>query len=738
MAKTMRRASNEYPTAGQPSDELAQIAQLMQQQANGGKKSRKQTPPQQQTWVQKKKKQAGDAAKAQTKKQASAAGASLRSEARSSWHRNRAQLAPWLVSAPFYAAGETALLVAQQPDVTTAAAAGVTAAVSGVGAAIGWRRRLRHRVPTRFARRVQRSLVCGCAWTAAMPLLAPEIGEPSLWAAAVSGTVALSARWWQAHRAGHPDGPERSENHALAQALVQDILEKWHERVTVKGGPLPGAELAHTRDLPVGSEFRITLSTESGITQEGITAKKGLLALKLGKMAGQLKLAADGQDPAVVWLRVTDSEPDGQYPGPEILCNGKPITSRDEIGPGDDVDIVVGPYQDGEGEQTFRVISKGSVHGGFVLGVKGSGKSRVLEILAIGLRWLGIEVWWLDGQAGSSSDALNNHADWAITDIQNGPAQLYNAMRRVITVRQAELKGDASLNNEYTYDPARPPIVTIVDECHVLFNSIDPETGKTYGYLLSELDRVWRKLGMGIIAASQDLDMPTFGGPGTEPLRMALYSGMLVLRFPSQAHTQLMPAEVNAKQVAALPEKGYGIAPFGDRPDMMWRAKNIQDPHGWLTSLPAATLDELAANAAGADYHRRHEQQQEDQQAAQDRLATLRTMSAEDLDRHLAAELNGGTTAGTDSTSNSTDTGNGQGTLLRMPGVVDTTAPAQGGDRLTDRQADLLDLLTAHGPLSTQQMAEHFEVSAVIIRQEINKIGETRLTKVDRGVYRAK
>ena len=103
MAKTIRRASDEYSNAGQPSDELAQIAQLMQQQAHGGKKSRKN--PQQKSWWDKKKEEAAKAAKAKAKKQASAAGASLRSETRSSWHRNRAQLAPWLVSAPFYAAG---------------------------------------------------------------------------------------------------------------------------------------------------------------------------------------------------------------------------------------------------------------------------------------------------------------------------------------------------------------------------------------------------------------------------------------------------------------------------------------------------------------------------------------------------------------------------------------------------------------------------------------------------------
>src|SRR5699024_8848183 len=120
MAKTIRRASDEYSNAGQPSDELVHIAQLMQQQANGGKKSRKN--PQHKTWLDKKKEEAAKAAKAKAKKQGQAVWASTRSEARSSWHRNRAQLAPWMLSTPFYAAGEAALLASQQPTATAAAA----------------------------------------------------------------------------------------------------------------------------------------------------------------------------------------------------------------------------------------------------------------------------------------------------------------------------------------------------------------------------------------------------------------------------------------------------------------------------------------------------------------------------------------------------------------------------------------------------------------------------------------
>lgn len=739
MAKTMRRASNEYANAGQPSDELTQMVELLQQ-ANGGKKP-KRTQRQQKSWVQKKKEEAAKAAKAKAKAKGNAAWASTRGEVRSSVHRNRAQLAPWLLSAPFYAAGEAALLASQQPDATSAAVAGVAAAVTGTGTVIGWRRKLRHRVPERFTRRVQRGLACGCAWAASMPMLAPELGEPTMWAAALSGTVALSARWWQQHRPGYPDGPEQPANDALGVAWAQNLVETFNERCTAKGAPVPDGELRHYDDTSTGSVFRLQLDADAGVLADSLDSRKGKISLLLGIMSGQISFTPDKADPAVVWMRVTSTAPDNVYTGPRILRNGQPCQSRSEIGPNDDVDIVIGPFQDGEGEQTFRVIKGGSVQGGFLLGDKGSGKSMLMEQLAIGLRWLGIFILYFDGQGGSSSPTLKATADWPETDVAEGPDRVFRAIKKMLHMRQGELAGDDEHDGKYVYDPARPPVIVFVDECHVLFNRTNPITGNTYGVDLGEADRMWRKAGMSLIGASQDCDLNTFGGNGSDVLRSGMLGGnLLVMHYMSKAHTGLLPG--NAIPPGGVPDDGgYGQAPLGARPQVVWRAQKADNAREWLESLPAATLDRRTERAAGVAYANRHEQARVNADRAKQNLADMDNMADEELEARLNAELFGDSSSkatpssGDSSAGGSTST---SATVIRMPGATDTPSDTSHAENtLTERQVDMLDLLASH-PLSTQQIADHYGVSVQRIRDDIRRLGEGRLAQVDRGVYRAK
>lgn len=734
MAKKMKRASEHYPNAGTTDPDMAALMQAMSAAAGNRKATAKNGAPAQHTsWWDKKKAAGKAAAKRKAKESGQAAGSFLRAEARSTWHRNKTQAAPWLLAAPYAVAGEAAAqALGQNPTVGGVAVAGVAAAATGVGSAAAWKWKLAGRVPTRFARRVRRGMAVGCAWCCSMPLLAPDVGQPSMWAAGLLGTVALSASWWQHHRPGHPDGPERVENHSLAASRAKHLVAVFNEDCAAQSGPVPGAELSHNRDTDVGSEFRLDLNPRGQVTGDSMQSRTGRVSLMLGVMAGQITFQPDKQHPTVVWMRVTDTAPDATYTGPRILRNGQPCHDRTDIGPDDDVDIVVGPYQDGEAEFTFRVIKGGSVQGGFLLGDKGSGKSALMEALAVGLRWLGIFLIWFDGQGGASSPTLNSTADWPEIDVSDGPDRVFRALKKMLYWRQSELAGEADRDGKYVYDPARPPIIAMVDECHALFNTTNPVTGKTYGVDLGETDRMWRKAGMALIGGSQDCDLKTFGGDGSDVLRTGMLGGnLVVMRYLSKSHTGLLPG--NALPPGGVPDGGgFGQAPLGDRPQVIWRGRKVDDAAGWMRSLPPATLDHDTERAAGQAYANRHEQAEVNVQQARQRLADMKAMSAEELHDHLEQQVFGqpgaaGSPARPEPAS---------GPVLRMPGAVDGGA-GQQDSRLSERQADMLDLLSAHA-LSTAQIADHYGVSVQVIRADLTRLGEGRLEKVDRGVYRAR
>src|SRR5690606_5161624 len=61
--------------------------------------------------------------------------------------------------------------------------------------------------------------------------------------------------------------------------------------------------------------------------------------------------------------------------------------------------IAIGPYVDGEGLAHWRLHTPDSLWGGFIAGSIGSGKSRTMEAIALGLAEAGCVVWYADGRS---------------------------------------------------------------------------------------------------------------------------------------------------------------------------------------------------------------------------------------------------------------------------------------------------------------------------------------------------
>src|SRR5699024_11083011 len=140
---------------------------------------------------------------------------------------------------------------------------------------------------------------------------------------------------------------------------------------------------------------------------------------------------------------------------------------------------------------------------------KGSGKSRFLEMVATGLRALGVEIWYLDPQQGKSSPALMAEADWPFSGVHGTTAfsnvvDLYHAVDAVCEVREAE-GGESEQGFQHT--PDRPASMVIIDECHEVFQAEAPKksklAGENFGVLFAGLDRKMRKNGVGLFGSSQ-------------------------------------------------------------------------------------------------------------------------------------------------------------------------------------------------------------------------------------------
>lgn len=496
-------------------------------------------------------------------------------------HRLRAQAVPHAVISGMAAGGTLAGALAG----TTGSPGALGLAVAGLGAAgaTAW---VRRRGGGLRGLAVGVAGACWCGW-----VTAAGMSWDALATLAVGGyTAALP--WWRRHRLSDP--PET----APPPAPVQDPdatspPRLWAQHIACSGGPLPGTRLSGERRMRSGVRYALHLVPGRQTLARALAA---VPELRTG-----LRLRP-GQD------LVLEPHPDADEATVQLtIVQRSPVLTQATPWPGGTYDaetgtIAIGPYVDGEGVACWRLHTPDSLWGGFIAGSIGSGKSRTMEAIALGLAEAGAAVWYADGQDGSSSPFLAERADWFTYG--TGILEMLQAAQRVKRLRQVENRMRRWAG--WRPDQTRPGLVIIIDECHVPM--ADPQCQT----IAAELAREGRKVGISLIMASQVATLDAFGGgPGADALRSSVCAGnMLIMRSLTRTTRHVLPGvDVDPTTFPDCPGYGYLIDYTRQRRSAPARSYFLADDamEAAAEAVQWSELEQAAAGAAGKVYARRRE-----------------------------------------------------------------------------------------------------------------------------------
>jgi hypothetical protein len=519
--------------------------------------------------------------------------------------RLRRQLLPHAVTAAVGVAGVAAHAIAAAGAATPGQIAAVLAGIS-LPAVLWATRRVKRRKP-RWAKRALFAGLLGAGWLTVAPY---GVGPEHL-AVLVGAELAIGARWWQHHRPGYPDRDAPAEPKAQSTRAEQ-IIADWDEYIACDGGPLPKSRLVNPQITPHTIAFELEFWRGR---QTLAIALQNLAKIADGLLVDMDEIVLEGQSKAPGRRRstararfqvVTDSPIAG-----DLTFTG-PRRRAGYLG--------MGPYADGAGEAEWRLYTPGSMWSGVVIGGTGSGKSRLVENLAISALSGGDTVlWYLDPQHGGSSPALAERADW-FCDLDNADDML-DAALAMLDARGQENAAEGWTG--FTPSPDRPGVLITLEECHATL--ADPNKAA----LWARIAREGRKVGIALLLISQYPGLETFGGK--EALRSSVMEGnAIVLRSTSNQTKGLMAGlQVDPKTLPRIPGYAYvnGNEAIGQRTAPFRNRDTGANAGVWLDAQPKADLDLYSVTAtlgAGTAYRDRHEVASDTREVARAFVEALR------------------------------------------------------------------------------------------------------------------
>ncbi|MFI6503701.1 hypothetical protein [Nonomuraea typhae] len=244
--------------------------------------------------------------------------------------------------------------------------------------------------------------------------------------------------------------------------------------------------------------------------------------------------------------------------------------------------IVVGLYHNGEPAKMRLFDPKsGSAQRFFKLGTTGGGKSRVLQLQLIAEKLNGIVSWVADLKFGQSVPEAEHHVDWFVRTPEGAILLLLAA---VAVAKQRMLRYSAAGRTAFWLTPGGDRLLHVhIEEANRLL-----EKGAPYRdlatYLIKELGRTGRSVGVGIDLCAQASHLEELGGSDT--LRAMLKEGeVTLLRWSSTMMKQLVTD---------------GLVPSGEQ--LMPIGNSLQPRGGLRSQFDPEPDDEDAPGTQGMAY----------------------------------------------------------------------------------------------------------------------------------------
>ncbi|MGW4806403.1 hypothetical protein [Kitasatospora sp. NPDC004272] len=313
---------------------------------------------------------------------------------------------------------------------------------------------------------------------------------------------------------------------AMTDQDAADFPSFWEERVCGDGGAAPGVEIVRYR---VEAD-RIVAQVQAPIGRE--------IHLPHGKLCSSLGI--DDVSRLVI-------ETDGVRNGLVSIYKRNPLMRVRAATPADlTMDdkgrIAIGVRHDGKPSRARLWDPQLGAIRGITAGATGAGKSVLQLLLLVGERLSGIISWVGDLQGGKSLPEAEGQVDWFAKGEYEVLGMLL-AAHAVMKYRERESKdrGDFALNR-----PWRLLSITL-DEINRLLSHPNEVIKAIAAYLIADIQKTGRKVGVGVRLAVQSLHLKDLGDE--EAIRQQGKSGMVVLMRTLSSSTQSMGLD--------------GIAPLG-------------------------------------------------------------------------------------------------------------------------------------------------------------------------------